>query len=88
MPKPDMAWRNTGNSRTNKAKQATHIQLKSKGMTAVEGLAVNGLSHGMVMHAINKALRMNSGEAEAEDDMGLIFQHACGQEKRRRGAWV
>ena len=57
-------------------------------MTDVEGLAVNGLSHGMVMHAINKALRMNSGEAEAEDDMGLIFQHACGQEKRRRGAWV
>jgi hypothetical protein len=83
-----MAWRNTGNSRTNKAKQATHIQLKSKGMTAVEGLAVNGLSHGMVMHAIHKALRMNREEAEAEDDMGLIFQHDCGHEKRRRSAWV
>jgi hypothetical protein len=85
-PALDMVGCNKGNSKTSKAKQATHIQLKSKGMTAVEGLAVNGLSHGKVMQAINKALRMNSGEAKAEDDMGLIFQHAYGHEKRRRGA--
>jgi hypothetical protein len=57
----DMVCCNKGISNTSKAKQATHIQLKSKGMTAVEGLAVNGLSHGKVMHAINKVLRMMLG---------------------------
>jgi hypothetical protein len=56
-----MVWRTCGKSNTSKAKHATHIQLKSKGMTAEEGLAVNGLSHGKVKQAINKALRMKRG---------------------------
>jgi hypothetical protein len=46
-----------GNSTTANSAQAASIQLTNKGITAVDGLLANGLSHGMAMHNTRMALR-------------------------------
>jgi hypothetical protein len=64
---------NTGKSTTSKTKQATAIQLNSKGMTAAEGLIANGLSQGSVRQAINNALRKYVAEMACERGMVTDF---------------
>jgi hypothetical protein len=49
-----------GNSTTANNAQAANIQLTSKGMTAVDGLLVKGLSQGMPMHNTRMALRTHT----------------------------
>ena len=54
---------------------AASIQLTNKGITAVDGLLANGLSHGRAMHATRTTLRTKMLWA-VDEFMGVIFYHS------------
>jgi hypothetical protein len=56
-PRVDGAAYVAGRSTSSNKAQALSIQLNNSGTTAVDGLFVNGFSHGKTKHSNNKTLR-------------------------------
>jgi hypothetical protein len=71
----------TGNSTTTNSAQAASIQLTNKGMTAVDGLLANGLSHGMATHSTKMTFRGRVSDWNDEFMRRFSITPACSKVK-------